>query len=665
MKSMYRSRVVRNITRVATLAIVGTAFWCGRAYAINDLLAGWSFEGGAPFSPTSVTGTTGSQCTADLGAQAAVAQMVGVHASASTLFQSVVGNGSGNSYSSNMWALGDYYQFQTATTGVSDLGIQFDHVSSTTGPRDWKVQYSLNGTTFTDAGTYSVGPNANPAWSSVAPVGPAGLDTYNLDLRSITAINNQANVYLRLTPSALTAAQQGSSFANTGTSRVDNFMIYNNFDPTQSPIEQPAATPVLPQAGDIVIGLGSGRQNTTLELVRGTIPGSASKPAPYSPWNSQNFIRFVKFDNLGSTAHNVAGNLIGVDPGGSATAGGNIYSLATHGSNPPPTPQLLATSNTASGAATRLGGLSVSPDNTKIALAGFDTGKVLVYDYTAGNGLGTGSPSLTGLRQSSAILGTGANYTAGGQQGTAWLNNSTVLAFAGDGKLYEVDAASMASTVKKDMAIATIAQSSTALAYNPAISPYVYAMYSGFASITTNKLYVFDPANNYNELTGGLDFSSSANTIRDISLAANGSLVLVTNASATGVATPNGGRLEYIPNVLTPGSITANSSVDWFTDDIFQSQPGFTGLDIGFATTALAGDYNGNGKVDAADYVLWRNDPASFGGDPAGYNTWRSNFGNGGAGSGAGVGAAAVPEAGSVALVLLGLSLCGMKRRGR
>ncbi len=42
------------------------------------------------------------------------------------------------------------------------------------------------------------------------------------------------------------------------------------------------------------------------------------------------------------------------------------------------------------------------------------------------------------------------------------------------------------------------------------------------------------------------------------------------------------------------------------------------------------GDYNGNGVVDAADYVLWRNDPATNGGSPAGYNTWRTNYGSSG-----------------------------------
>src|SRR4051812_3472186 len=55
-----------------------------------------------------------------------------------------------------------------------------------------------------------------------------------------------------------------------------------------------------------------------------------------------------------------------------------------------------------------------------------------------------------------------------------------------------------------------------------------------------------------------------------------------------------------------------------------------------FVQTALAGDYNGDGKVNAADYVLWRKNPANFGGDPAGYITWRNNLGSLGSGLSAG-----------------------------
>ena len=37
----------------------------------------------------------------------------------------------------------------------------------------------------------------------------------------------------------------------------------------------------------------------------------------------------------------------------------------------------------------------------------------------------------------------------------------------------------------------------------------------------------------------------------------------------------------------------------------------------------LAGDYNLNGIVDAADYIVWRKTD----GTPAGYDKWRANFG--------------------------------------
>jgi hypothetical protein len=77
------------------------------------------------------------------------------------------------------------------------------------------------------------------------------------------------------------------------------------------------------------------------------------------------------------------------------------------------------------------------------------------------------------------------------------------------------------------------------------------------------------------------------------------------------------------------------------------------------ASAAQPGDHNGDGIVDAADYVAWRKTPSDFGGDPAGYNTWRENFAEGSAGSGSG----AVPEPGCCTLVLLGVATCAARRR--
>jgi hypothetical protein len=71
----------------------------------------------------------------------------------------------------------------------------------------------------------------------------------------------------------------------------------------------------------------------------------------------------------------------------------------------------------------------------------------------------------------------------------------------------------------------------------------------------------------------------------------------------------------------------------------------------------LQGDYNGDGKVDTADYVVWRKSD----GTTEGYNTWKTNFGSmAGGGAGAGGGFSAVPEPSSLLLSLAaGVAIIG------
>jgi hypothetical protein len=96
------------------------------------------------------------------------------------------------------------------------------------------------------------------------------------------------------------------------------------------------------------------------------------------------------------------------------------------------------------------------------------------------------------------------------------------------------------------------------------------------------------------------------------------------------------------------------------------------------ATTGppIEGDYNGNGVVDAADYVVWRNTLGQTGSNLAadGYNDgviddldyyiWRSNFGKTAAGgTGTGI-AAAVPEPACFLLLsTVGLIMCVSRKR--
>jgi hypothetical protein len=75
---------------------------------------------------------------------------------------------------------------------------------------------------------------------------------------------------------------------------------------------------------------------------------------------------------------------------------------------------------------------------------------------------------------------------------------------------------------------------------------------------------------------------------------------------------------------------------------------------------AIPGDFDVDGDVDAADYVVWRKTDGS----PAGYNAWRSHFGEP-AGSGSGASAnAAVPEPATLTLLMFAAAGWCL-RRGR
>jgi hypothetical protein len=99
-------------------------------------------------------------------------------------------------------------------------------------------------------------------------------------------------------------------------------------------------------------------------------------------------------------------------------------------------------------------------------------------------------------------------------------------------------------------------------------------------------------------------------------------------------------------------------------DDLWHVSEAFPDVQLVDAPAPLAGDYNENGTVDAADYVAWRDNPGAFGGDPAGYNTWRTNFGSTSAAGSllSGGAAAATPEPATLVLLLLLSSLWILSR---
>jgi hypothetical protein len=187
-------------------------------------LAQWTFEGigfSGSAGTTASTRLNSGSTTADAGVNAASSVFEGVHTSSSTKWYTYAGNGSGKSFSADYFSSGNYYQFKTSSYGYQNITINFDQTGSNSGPRDFKIQYSTDGSTFTDfsGGSYQL---TNDSWT---PTGdPKSASSRTFDLSSVTALNNQANIYIRFTVSSTTAID-GGSISTSGTGRVDNVTI--------------------------------------------------------------------------------------------------------------------------------------------------------------------------------------------------------------------------------------------------------------------------------------------------------------------------------------------------------------------------------------------------------------------------------------------------------
>jgi hypothetical protein len=138
-------------------------------------------------------------------------------------------------------------------------------------------------------------------------------------------------------------------------------------------------------------------------------------------------------------------------------------------------------------------------------------------------------------------------------------------------------------------------------------------------------------------------------------------------------------------NVFSASDTTANGSSTYgaigflIGNALNVDQATFTDITV-TSFVNMAGDYNGNGVVDAADYAVWRKNAGGAGGsasvgdsEPDGdvdnddYTFWRSRFGNGGPGAGSSLGTSNVPEPASTVLILMvaGMMLIAAHRRAR
>jgi hypothetical protein len=327
--------------------------------------------------------------------------------------------------------------------------------------------------------------------------------------------------------------------------------------------------------GDIVTGWSQFSQTPTVEFDRTIELYDSNGVLKPDSWNQFLGIQSVEWDNTGGIPHNPMGHLIGVDFGATAT-GFRIY-MYDSGTGWTGTPLFNDTAATAPSWGTyglttsRGGGVSVSPDNTKIALTGSDLGQVFVFGYDAANRV---------LTSGAATMGLPTPLVSGDTSGTAWLNNTTVIALSSSGQLVTVDASSMAITAQIVLPGAALTGSEfTALSYRPDIAPYIYASYSTFVNnATTNNIYVVDPRTSPWTITAGpISMSTSSNTMREIALGNDGALFWTTHGNSTlGFS-----RIHKLAGATNPGSIQPNSSVP-IGQTTFTSS--FNGMDVAGGT---------------------------------------------------------------------------------
>ncbi len=189
---------------LALFAFAGVA-----AVANADVLANWTFE-------TSVPATAGPHA-AEGGVVGGNA--TGFHTSSATVYSNPSGNGSNESFSSNNWSTGDYYQFSVDTTGYENITFGWSQIRSGTGPGDFNLEYSTNGgSSFSTVLSYAVVGGGSDFWSSSS--------THLTSIyapQAVSGADNAGVVLFRLTSLVTTASG--------GTNRVDDIIVSGDVVP--------------------------------------------------------------------------------------------------------------------------------------------------------------------------------------------------------------------------------------------------------------------------------------------------------------------------------------------------------------------------------------------------------------------------------------------------
>ncbi len=164
--------------------------------------------------------------------------------------------------------------------------------------------------------------------------------------------------------------------------------------------------------------------------------------------------------------------------------------------------------------------------------------------------------------------------------------------------------------------------------------------------------------------TANMDFDSVTPSGNSAAFTTN----LAASAGLLQIAAGDGHTFMTSMNATAVGTFLATYTLMFSDEDLPGAQSKSISLTL-TGTVRLAGDYNGDGRVDASDYVVWRQSVGQTGVTPYSgadgdgntaidandYQVWRENFGQTASGAGTAFGSAAVPEPATLWLAMVSL----------
>ena len=131
-----------------------------------------------------------------------------------------------------------YWLIETSTAGYRDLTLTLEQLSSSKGPRDWALAYSVNGLTYTYIDGSNVRAISNDAYGE-------GVETYN-NIRLPAACNDKNKLYLKVFINGgetLEGTELDDPSLTKGNTGINNIEI--NGIPTQAPFAMSVTTVLL------------------------------------------------------------------------------------------------------------------------------------------------------------------------------------------------------------------------------------------------------------------------------------------------------------------------------------------------------------------------------------------------------------------------------------